>query len=477
MARLLGAGAAVLSGTSVPGSAVRTPVRVGVDLGTASCVLVVLDAAGEPVWVDAHPSGALADGVVVDFARAIATVRALKQRAVTALGTDDFPHVATAYPPCIPVADARACAYVCEAAGFGEVALVDEVSAAQAVLAIDDGVVVDVGGGSTGVGVFVGGELVALDDRAGGGHHLDLVLAGALGIGVADAEPRKREHPDECLPILVPGLQRIAESVRAMTTDHPGLPLHLAGGALMMPGADRVLADLPGAICRDLPARPADHAARDRGVRDVSTPTLRTYAFIDRMQPQCAAHIAATSPGDVPLAGMAELYIEMAPGNEVFRAADIALKAAGVRPALQIIEREFGLLEIHSEQQAEVLASGEAVLAELGMSESDRIRPSIASTQFITNVHPYQAQLLNKWRKGSMLMPGQSLFVMEVAPAAYISIAANEAEKAADITVIELRAVGRFGRMFLSGTESDVQAARDAAVAALEAIDGQEPGR
>ena len=205
--------------------------------------------------------------------------------------------------------------------------------------------------------------------------------------------------------------------------------------------------------------------------------TLRTYAFIDRMQPQCAAHIAATSPGDVPLAGMAELYIEMAPGNEVFRAADIALKAAGVRPALQIIEREFGLLEIHSEQQAEVLASGQAVLDSLGMTEADRLKPIIASMQFITNVHPYQAQLLNKWRKGSMLLPGQSLLVLEVAPAAYISIAANEAEKAASITVIELRAVGRFGRMFLAGTESNVQAARDAAVAALEAIKGREEKR
>ena len=205
--------------------------------------------------------------------------------------------------------------------------------------------------------------------------------------------------------------------------------------------------------------------------------SLRTYAFIDRMQPQCAAHIAATSPGDVPLAGMAELYIEMAPGNEVFRAADIALKAAGVRPALQIIEREFGLLEIHSEQQAEVLASGQAVLDALGMTEADRLKPVIASMQFITNVHPYQAQLLNKWRKGSMLLPGQSLLVLEVAPAAYISIAANEAEKAASITVIELRAVGRFGRMFLAGTESNVQAARDAAVAALEAIKGREEQR
>jgi hypothetical protein len=209
----------------------------------------------------------------------------------------------------------------------------------------------------------------------------------------------------------------------------------------------------------------------------MSGPTLRAYAFIDRMQPQVAAHIAATSPGDVPLAGMAELYLEMAPGNEVFRAADIALKASGVRPALQIIEREFGLLEIHSEQQAEVLASGQAILDALGMSESDRLKPAIVSTQFITNVHPYQAQLLNKWRKGSMLLPGQSLFIMEVAPAAYISIAANEAEKAANITVIELRAVGRFGRMFLAGTESEVQTARDAAVEALEAIDGRENTR
>lgn len=205
--------------------------------------------------------------------------------------------------------------------------------------------------------------------------------------------------------------------------------------------------------------------------------SLRTYAFIDRMQPQCAAHVAATSPGDVPVAGMAELFIEMAPGNEVFRAADIALKAAGVRPALQIVEREYGLLEIHSEQQAEVRASGQAILDALGLTENDRIRPQIGSTQFITNVHPYQAQLLNKWRKGSLLMPGDSLFILEVAPAAYVALAANEAEKAANVTVIEIRAVGRYGRMFLSGTESDVRTAMEAAVAALEDVTGVEEGR
>ena len=201
---------------------------------------------------------------------------------------------------------------------------------------------------------------------------------------------------------------------------------------------------------------------------------LRTYAFIDRMQPQSAAHVAATCQGDVPIAGMSELFIEVAPGNEVFRVADIALKSADVRPALQIVEREFGLLEIHSHQQAEVQAAGQAVLAHLGLTESDRIKPTVASAQFVTNVSPYQAQLINKWRKGSLLLPGESLFVLEVFPAAYVSLAVNEAEKAANITLVESRAVGRFGRAFLSGTESEVKTARDAAVDVLESLSGRE---
>lgn len=215
--------------------------RVGVDLGTASCVLVVLDAADRPVWVDSHPSGALRDGVVVDFARATDTVRRLKARAEEALGVT-LTTAATAYPPCIGVNDARACTYVCEAGGFDEVVLVDEVMAAQRTLEVCDGVVVDVGGGSTGVGVFRDGHLESIDDRAGGGHHLDLMLAGALGLELEQAEAHKRDRPEESLPFLVPGLQRIAESVRSMTTDAARLPLHLAGGALMLPGAGDVLA-------------------------------------------------------------------------------------------------------------------------------------------------------------------------------------------------------------------------------------------
>ncbi len=200
---------------------------------------------------------------------------------------------------------------------------------------------------------------------------------------------------------------------------------------------------------------------------------LRTYAFVDRMQPQAAAHVASTCQGDVPIAGMSELYIEVAPGNEIFRCADIALKAADVRPALQVVEREFGLLEIHARSQAEVQAAGQAVLAHLKLTEADRLKPKVASSMFVTNVNPYQAQLINKWRKGNLLIPGQSLYVLEVAPAAYVTLAANEAEKAADISIIEVRALGRFGRLFISGTESNVQAAAAAAIAALEELEGK----
>lgn len=200
---------------------------------------------------------------------------------------------------------------------------------------------------------------------------------------------------------------------------------------------------------------------------------LRTYAFIDSMQPQAAAHVAATTPGDPAIAGMSQLFIEVAPGNAIFQVADVALKAADVRPGMQIVEREFGLLEVHSHTQEEVLAAGAAVLEFLGLTEADRVKPMVASTQVITNVTAYQAQLINKWRKGNMLLPRQSLFVLEASPAAYVSLAANEAEKAANINIVEVRAVGRFGRVFIGGTESDVLTAKEAAVACLQELEGR----
>jgi len=157
----------------------------------------------------------------------------------------------------------------------------------------------------------------------------------------------------------------------------------------------------------------------------------------------------------------------------VFSLIDKALKASNVEATSQLVEREFGFFILRSQSNAEVSMARDAMLQELGASMSDRLKPSIASTQIITSVEPYQAQLLNKWRKGSLLVPGQTLGIIECAPAAYISIAANEAEKAAEIDIIEVRAVGRFGRLFISGSENSVHTAVDAAVKAIEAVEGR----
>ena len=141
--------------------------------------------------------------------------------------------------------------------------------------------------------------------------------------------------------------------------------------------------------------------------------------------------------------------------------------------ALAAVALIAGFFILRSPSNAEVSAARDAILAELGASMSDRIKPHVATTQIITSVEPYQAQLLNKWRKGALLVPGQTLGILEVAPAAYISIAANEAEKSAEIDIVEVRAVGRYGRLFISGTENSVATAMEAATRAIEAVDGK----
>lgn len=200
---------------------------------------------------------------------------------------------------------------------------------------------------------------------------------------------------------------------------------------------------------------------------------LRAYIYIDRMQPQYAAFVGSITQGDLPVEGMASLYVEMAPGNHVFRIVDVAVKATDSRPGAQIVERQFGMFELHSPQQAEVLQAGEVILQELGLTERDRLRPSIASLQVITNVSPYQSQLLNRFTRGMMLVAGQTMLVVECTPAAYINYAANEAEKAADVNLMHVTSVGVFGRLWMAGTEANINTARDAVVAALEGIDGR----
>jgi ethanolamine utilization microcompartment shell protein EutL len=200
---------------------------------------------------------------------------------------------------------------------------------------------------------------------------------------------------------------------------------------------------------------------------------LRVYSYLDRMQPQYAAFVGTITQGDLPVEGMASLYIEMAPGNEAFRMVDIAVKATEAKPGAQLVEREFGMFEVHSRSQAEVLEAGRVVLDRLGLQITDRLKPEVASVQIITNVDHYQAQLLNRFRRGSMLVPGETMLILECAPAAYINFACNEAEKGATIKILHVSSVGRFGRMWLSGSESEIITARNAAVQALESIEGR----
>ena len=204
------------------------------------------------------------------------------------------------------------------------------------------------------------------------------------------------------------------------------------------------------------------------------TLTIRALMQIDRLQPKFAAYNGATVQGSIPLAGDTVLIGELSPGNEVFRLVDKALKASSVESTSQIVEREFGFFILRSPSNAEVSAARDAILGELGVSLAQRLKPRVESTQIITSVEPYQAQLLNKWSSGSLLVPGQTLGIIECSPAAYISIAANEAEKAAEIDIVEVRALGRYGRFFMSGSEASVQTALEAATAAIGLIDGVE---
>ena len=201
---------------------------------------------------------------------------------------------------------------------------------------------------------------------------------------------------------------------------------------------------------------------------------LRTYVFIDQIQPQLASFVASTAKGFNPVAGMACLYVEVAPGMEIIPLLDIALKATDVTPAIQIVERAYGLLEVHSESQAQVRQAGLAILNAMELQEGDWYKPKVVSTQIIRKMDPYQAQLINRNRGGSMLLADQTLYIMETEPAGYAVYAANEAEKAAEITLVEVRPFGAYGRLYLCGEERDILEGSAAALKAVEALDGIE---
>ena len=202
--------------------------------------------------------------------------------------------------------------------------------------------------------------------------------------------------------------------------------------------------------------------------------SLRTFAFIDSLQPQLAAHICTTCRGYFPVPYVASLFVEIAPGMAIHGVIDVALKQTAVHPATLVVERAYGMVEVHSEDKGEVRTAGEAILRHLGVAVEERLRPRIVSNTIIRAIEPMHAMILDKIRYGSMIEPGHSLFILETEPAGYAALAANEAEKAANIRLIDVATFGAFGRLYLAGAEAEIDSAAEAAVAVLKSISGKE---
>ncbi|QLE58653.1 hypothetical protein [Nostoc sp. TCL26-01] len=200
---------------------------------------------------------------------------------------------------------------------------------------------------------------------------------------------------------------------------------------------------------------------------------LRSFVFLDSLQPQHAAYIGTVAQGFLPLPGDTSLWIEISPGIEINKITDVALKAASVRPGVLVVERLYGLLEVHSASQGETRAAGQAILQTLGVKREECLKPRVVSSQIIRNIDAYQTQLINRTRRGQLLLAGQTLYVLEVEPAAYAALAANEAEKAASINILEVQAVGSFGRLYLGGQERDILAGAAGARTAIESVAGR----
>jgi hypothetical protein len=201
---------------------------------------------------------------------------------------------------------------------------------------------------------------------------------------------------------------------------------------------------------------------------------LRSFVYLDSLQKQHAAYMGTLAQGFLPLPGDTSLWIEISPGIEINRITDVALKSTRVRPGVQVVERLYGLLEIHASSQGEVQEAGRAILKFLNVHEHDRLKPKVLSSQIIRNIDPHQTQLINRFRRGQMLLAGQTLYILEVEPAAYAALAANEAEKAASINILEVQAVGSYGRLYLGGEERDIMAGYRAALDAVSAITGRD---
>jgi ethanolamine utilization microcompartment shell protein EutS len=195
---------------------------------------------------------------------------------------------------------------------------------------------------------------------------------------------------------------------------------------------------------------------------------LRSFIFLDQLQPQTMCYLGTWIRGRLPRMGMAAQVIEISPGLDIEPLTDVALKSTDVQAGILIVERQFGYLEIHSRSTAAVVSAAAAVLDALGAAPKDAVRPQILASELISRIDHQHSFLINRNKIGSMALPGESLFVLEMQPASYAILATNEAEKAARIKVVDYRMIGATGRVYLTGEEADVRAAADAAIGVLE---------
>lgn len=196
---------------------------------------------------------------------------------------------------------------------------------------------------------------------------------------------------------------------------------------------------------------------------------LRSFIFIDRLQPQTMCYLGTWIKGALPRANCAAQVVEVAPGLDIEPLTDAALKHADVSAGILVVERQFGYLEFHGDTGS-VQAAAEGVLEALGASRSEATAPKILASKIVSSIDPQHAFLINRNRSGSMCIAGESLFVLECQPASYAILATNEAEKAADIKVVDYRMIGATGRVYLSGSEADVRTAAEAAENALRGL-------
>ena len=209
-------------------------------------------------------------------------------------------------------------------------------------------------------------------------------------------------------------------------------------------------------------------------------PELRVYLLVRDLQRQFAAYLGTPTRarGYPPFEGEHSLIVEVAPGLAIERVTDLALRAVpAVEPGILFVERQFGVLEVHAPGLADVERAGQAILAGLGASAADQLRPKILFSDVIKDITDRQAVIINRNRGGSMLIPGHTLLVCEVTPALFATVAANEAERAAPgVTLVDVSMIGVAGRIYMSGATPDVLRAQQEIAAVLGAVEGREHG-